>query len=322
MGHGKLVISLDFEMMWGVRDHRSIATYGENVAAVRKVVPRLIDMADEMGIHLTFGVVGMMMLSGRDALVEFFPTSKPTYTNAVLSPYGDYIEKMTEQEESYHFAPDLIELIRQHPQHEIGTHTFCHYYCLAEGQTIEQFDTDLETAQKVAGGFLRSIIFPRNQTNQAYLGVCKKYGITSYRGNEKNALNTASAHDGLLKRAMRFMDNYINLTGNNTYTDEEIKVSGEPMNIPASRFLRPYSPKLRILDGFRLRRIKTGMTHAARKGETYHIWWHPHNFGSYTEENFEFLKLIFSHYKYLHNQYNMQSYTMNEMQNLINGERL
>lgn len=44
--------------------------------------------------------------------------------------------------------------------------------------------------------------------------------------------------------------------------------------------LRPYSPRLSFLEGLRLRRIRHEMVHAAKKGELYHLWWHPYNFGA------------------------------------------
>lgn len=36
-GGGAFVISLDFELMWGVRDKRTIADYGRNILGVRRV---------------------------------------------------------------------------------------------------------------------------------------------------------------------------------------------------------------------------------------------------------------------------------------------
>ena len=317
MRQGKLIISLDFEMMWGVRDKRSVLSYGKNVAEVRTVIPRLIEMSDKVGIHLTFGIVGMIMLKGKKELMENYPSIQPSYDDSNKSPYGYYIEQMSEGEEKYHFAPDLVKYIKTNPQHEIGSHTYSHYYCLEDGQTVDQFLEDLRMAQMVSRGRLRSIIFPRNQTNPDYLDVCRGQGFLTYRGNEQNALNIASVHDGIIKRALRLIDSYVNLTGYNTYPDELMLNTGIPMNIPASRFLRPYNKKLRMLDGLRLHRIKRAMTYAAKTGETFHLWWHPHNFGDHIEENFLFLSGIFEHYRVLNERYGMQSYTFSELFNVL-----
>ena len=75
------------------------------------------------------------------------------------------------------------------------------------------------------------------------------------------------------------------------------------LNVCASRMLRPYSPKLSFLEGLRLKRIKKEMTYAAKKGEMYHLWWHPHNFGANMEENLRFLESILQTYKSCNEKY-------------------
>ena len=70
-----------------------------------------------------------------------------------------------------------------------------------------------------------------------------------------------------------------------------------PVDIPSSRFLRPFSKKAKMFEGLRLHRINSGMTYAAKNNFSYHLWWHPHNFGINKNENFEFLEKILEHYK-------------------------
>ena len=52
------------------------------------------------------------------------------------------------------------------------------------------------------------------------------------------------------------------------------------------------------------------MTMAAKKGEIYHLWWHPHNFGINLYENMNNLKLILEHFKKLQAQYAFGNQTM------------
>jgi len=42
MAKGKLVISFDFELFWGMRDKKTIAQYGANILGVQQVIPRLL----------------------------------------------------------------------------------------------------------------------------------------------------------------------------------------------------------------------------------------------------------------------------------------
>ena len=58
-------------------------------------------------------------------------------------------------------------------------------------------------------------------------------------------------------------------------------------------------------------------TKAAIKGEMYHLWWHPHNFGANIDENFYNLEQILKHFNYCRNKYKMQSFTMSELSTLV-----
>ena len=62
------------------------------------------------------------------------------------------------------------------------------------------------------------------------------------------------------------------------------------------------------------------MTQAAKAGEIYHLWWHPHNFGWHPKENLKDLEQILQHYQYLHEEYGMQSLTMGELADVVLSE--
>jgi hypothetical protein len=62
------------------------------------------------------------------------------------------------------------------------------------------------------------------------------------------------------------------------------------------------------------------MSHAAKKNLTYHLWWHPHNFGANQEENFRFLEKILIHYQKLHKKYGFESYSMSELARKLRNE--
>jgi peptidoglycan/xylan/chitin deacetylase (PgdA/CDA1 family) len=323
MNTGKFVVSLDFELFWGVRVKKSIEKYGENIKGVHKAIPRLLDIFDKYQINATFATVGFLFFENKSELLNSLPTKFPNYINKKLSPYLGHFDIVGDNTETdpYHFAPRLITLIQNYPKQEIGTHTFSHYYCLDEGQTKDDFIADIESAQKIAGKYgikLTSLTFPKNQFNEAYLGICKERGIICYRGNEHSWLYEARnrAEENLFRRALRFLDAYMNISGPNCYSDDCLK-SQDPIDIPSSGCLRPYSKKLKVLDKFRLNRIKSGMSYAAKNNLTYHLWWHPHDFGINQDENFALLKKILEHFKELNTKFNFQSYTMSELAKVI-----
>lgn len=313
MSRGIFTISLDFELFWGVRDHRTLENYGENVRNVHNVVPRLLDLFKRYDVHCTWATVGFLFFSDKNELLPYLPKQKPGYLQNEYDPYS-YLEK-NELEKVCHFAPALIEQIRKTPGQEIGTHTFCHFYTLERNTTIEQFRSDLQAAIKIAkekGVEVKSIVFPRNQYSDEHIKACLDEGIIIYRGNESaGAYKPVSReNENIFRKGIRFADAYINLTGHHCHA---MPVRNAIVNIPASRFLRPYKPKLKIFDGLKLRRIKQGIKFAALNGSIYQLWWHPHNFGKYMDENFDFLEEVFKYYRQLNEEGKIESLNLLEI---------
>ena len=129
-------------------------------------------------------------------------------------------------------------------------------------------------------------MFPRNQYSQEHLNACLASSIRIYRGNSNHFLYRArnKENNKMLIRIGRLIDSYINISGYNCYSIDNAPHKGL-VNIPGSRFLRPYTPVLKFLEFLKIRRIKKSMTYAAKNKLMYHLWWHPHNFGSFQKEN-------------------------------------
>lgn len=315
---GVFIISLDFELFWGVRDNQTLATYGENIIGARKVIPILLELFLRYDIHSTWATVGLLFNSDKASLVASLPKRKPNYKNQAFNPYV-HVDSLGENEDQdpFHYATDLIRLIRSYPNQEIGSHTFSHFYCLEHGQNIDDFRSDLNAAQRAArklGIFLESLVFPRNQYNAEYLKIGKEFGFKSFRGNPQHFIYTAKnqARDSKLRRALRLLDSYINISGHNCYSIER-SCNKHLLNLRASHFLRPFSQNWRRLEPLRLKRINNALEYAARHGLIYHLWWHPHNFGTHINENLNFLERILEHFQKLQNKYSMRSLNMGEV---------
>ena len=326
MTKGKFLISLDFELMWGVRDQLSIDNYGKNILGVQSVIPKTLSLFDKYKIKGTFSIVGILFLKNKAELLKNIPENVPKYEDKNLSPYESYIDLLENIKETdhYHFAPELIQLIANNTNQEIGTHTFSHYYCLENGQNQNNFKNDIEQAIKIATDWnlkLTSLIFPRNQFNNDYLKICSDLGIICYRGNEQSWLYKAQdiTKEKFIRKVLRFLDAYINISGHNCYSAAFLK-NNFPVNLPSSRFLRPFDSRLKSMEFLKLQRIKSGMTQAAKNKLMYHLWWHPHNFGVDQKENFEFLDQILKHYQYLNNKYKFESITMSNFANELSND--
>lgn len=311
------VISLDFELYWGVRDKISIDEYASSLIGARDVIPQVLELFAQSGVHATWATVGFLFFDDKDELLAYLPQLKPGYFNKHLSPY-DQVFRIgpSELKDPYHYGLSLVRRILQYPGQEIGTHTFSHYYCLEEGQTVAEFRADLDAAHAAArrlGIELKSLVFPRNQWRPDYLTTCAETGIGAFRGNGSGWMYQAQGKGAsrFVKRAFRLADRYVNVSGHR----DRRAVHGPAgmIDVPSSRFLRPFSQRLAPLDPLYLHRIRTSMKHAAENGLVYHLWWHPHNFGINQKSNLSNLSDILDYFRELAAEYGMVSRSMGEL---------
>jgi peptidoglycan/xylan/chitin deacetylase (PgdA/CDA1 family) len=296
---GAFVCSLDFELLWGVRDlfPEDGGSYRENLLGVRRAIPAMLDLFERYGIHATWATVGFVFAASREELLAYWPRERPAYADPRLSPYGVRLGR-DEREDPLHYGASLVDRIRGRPGQELGTHTFSHYYCLEPGQTRAAFAADLDAAVRIAaarGVRLRSIVFPRNQVNEAYAGILRERGIVAFRGNPPAWPYRAGGHraaNGQARRMARLVDAYLPVTGVAGAAWGEVPRPDGLCDVRATAFLRPHHPSLRALDGLRLARIAGAVRRAAREGRVFHLWWHPHNFGRHLDANLSFLEAI------------------------------
>ncbi len=325
--NGYLLISLDFELFWGLFDVKTTSDYETNLRNVHKVIPRLITLADKYKIKLSFATVGFLFAKDKQELLAALPKEKPTYINSQFNPYRliDNIGN-NEVDDPFHYAESLIELIKNNGNHEIASHTFSHFYVNEDGQTPEQFEADIIATLAIAKQkniVIKSIVFPRNQINDTYLQICAKHGIICYRGIEKHWMfNTHDTKklDNSIHKAFRLIDAYCNVSGYNTNPVETLNKKHGLVNIPSSKFFRPYNKTFKMFETVRINRIKKGLTRAAKMNEIYHLWWHPHNFGKHMDENFNNLENIFKHFKKLKESGNFKSVSMSELAEIHNSK--
>lgn len=321
---GAFVISLDFELLWGVRDKRSVADYGRNILGVRQAVPALLELFAARDIACTWATVGFLFCADKDELMASLPARLPAYADSRLSPYDDLAAVgADEKTDPYHFGLSLLRQVQNAPRQEIATHTFSHFYCLEEGSDLESFRADLVAAKQAAerrGLRMSSIAFPRNQMSGAHLRICRDLGFTAFRGNEPIWFHRArrEAEQSALVRAFRLADSYLPIGG--AHDHRPILVDGL-IDVASSRFLRP-ARAAGALERLRLNRIIAAMEQAARRGSIFHLWWHPHNFGADLDLNLAFLTAILDHFRSLQDRYGMRAETMAAIANeSLNGQR-
>lgn len=325
MTTGTFVISLDLELNWGMFDAVAPGSYEDNIRGVHKVTPKLLDLFTTYDVAATWAIVGMLQYQDLATLQSCSPETQPHYREHWRSTYEHAATEKPANQPDLYFAPDLVKQIAATKHQEIASHTFSHYYCAEEhlSPMAEAWAADCKAERTVikhtTGHTPTSLVFPRNQWTNEALDIAKAHDITAFRGTESHWLyqpRQQGSQRSPWLRLGRIIDSYLNLSGHHTHLPTII---AGLVNIPASRFLRPYSPHLRYLERLRLRRITRSMTKAAKRGEVFHLWWHPHNFGVRQEENLAFLESILQHYQTLAATYGMQSLTMQQVATATNG---
>lgn len=315
---GRFIISLDFEQAWGMEPHKAYGAERGSILGARDAIPRILDLAVRYGIRGTWATVGLLFFGDREELLGALPDIRPHYSDPALSPYTR-LDQLgpDERADPLHFGRSLIRLIRDCPGQEVAGHTFSHYYCLEDGGGKDAFAADLAAAGRAAATLditLKSIVFPRNQVRISYLPTCHAAGYRAFRGAQNHHAHHSRprADETLWARMLRAADNYVSLPGHATGVDRPHRV-GQMLDIRASRFLRPAASGFPLFPQLQLRRIRDEMTLAARERGTYHLWWHPHNFGARTDLQLAMLEAIFQHYRRLSHSHGMVSATMDSI---------
>ena len=322
---GALVISLDFELHWGMRDHvsRQSPAFTE-LAGSRQVVVDLAALFARRGIRASWATVGFLFASSEAELSGYLPEVRPAYRRQELDPYAEPVGA-DEAADPEHLAGSLVRLVAATPGQEVASHTFSHYYCLEDGQHEEDLRADLAAAQAIAslqGLALTSLVLPRNQWNPRYAAAVRESGFTCFRGPQPSWGHRAQQNDdqGAVSRALRLVDSFGGLKPPPTTAWESVRGPDGLADVPASAFLRPYSPPRRHLEPLKHRRLVSGMRDAARRRRIFHLWWHPHNFARHPRESFDFLECLLDEFDQLAAQEGMRSMSMRDVATLVNEE--
>lgn len=314
---GKLVISLDFELMWGVRDHKTVNTYGDAVLGGREAIPQILKLFSKYYVGATWATVGLLFARTRREMLDYMPEIRPDYENASLAPY-DMVHRDVgdnEAQDPFHFGRSLVDRIADTDGQEIATHTFAHYYCLEPGQHLDAFRADIAAAKAIAGAdghTLRSIVFPRNQYTKEHIEVCANEGILAFRGQPDSFAYRPMPNRDItsLVRGVRLLDSVLPVTFRKDPMD--LKNRYGAWDATASHFLRPWRKSWGEYSKWHIRHLIGEMTRAAKEDRYFHIWWHPHNFGRSPTQNLNQLEEVLAAFSRLRDTFGMQSMTMAE----------
>ncbi len=319
-----MVLSLDFELHWGMRDHVAPGDPAyRRLRPSRDAVRHQAALFAERGIRATWATVGFLFARDRAELAASFPEARPTYADAGLDPYRQPVGA-DEEEDPEHLAGSLVDLLAATPGQEVASHTHSHFYCLEDGQDETQFRADLSAAQALAarrGLRLTSLVMPRNQWNPSYAGAVLDAGFTCVRGPQPSRGHAARPHDrqSLVTRCTRLVDTYAGAGPPPTTAWADVRRPDGLCDVPASAFLRPFSSRRRALEPLRRARLRAGLQDAARRQRIFHLWWHPHNVVGHEQESYDLLRWLFDEYARLADAEGLRSLTMGDAAAAVSG---
>lgn len=305
MSGGRFIISLDFELHWGVFDTFG-DSYNENILGARLAILQILELFKRYEIEATWAIVGLLLNENKNDYLYYKPDLLPTYDDESLSAYNVEIGE-SEFEDPLHYGISLARTIMSYPGQEIGSHSYSHYYCKAKGQTLKQFNRDLDASISITNDKLLktccSFVFPKNMVEEQYLSCLKDHGFSVFRD-----VGTSKFKNQLLERCFRYLNSYIKIARDQVHSVTEV---GGVKATVGSRFLRPHSS--RLLSYLMVERIKKELTFAAKNNSDYHLWWHPHNFGKNTNENLDNLEKLLISYTNLKENFGMKSVSMRNL---------
>lgn len=266
-----VVISLDFEMRWGVHDIYGLnfQMYRENVLNLHEVIPLTLRLLAERKLQATWATVGAIGLASWQEYFNLAPPV-PAYHNkrlAIDPRYADY-----DIDGLLHFAPDLVWKILSTPGQELGSHTFSHIYFREPGVTETNFILEMDAVSRLWREKFKtdsvSLVFPKNQSAFEYL--IPQTGVKIWRGNE-NAWyfdQTTKQANSLLPRLLRLNESV------SPWVRRAVPSEGGVTR--SSLFIRFNLPD--PLWNLHMARVKNELR-SISFGQIFHVWWHPENLG-------------------------------------------
>jgi len=293
LDEGRFVLSLDFELAWGMRDLLGDNAQDEECERTRDVVvPRLLELFERYQVPATWCTVGQLFDSEIASPVEeHFATLVPPEHDWLTKPWFEGLEAGTEQKRRAYLAPGLIaQILSATPAQEIGSHSFTHVIFGDQGCSRACAETEIDACVERAahdGLRLQSFAFPRNEVG--HRDVLRHHGFRCYRGPETNWFYRPWVPQKLARIAHLASV----LAGVSALPVLPRRDELGLWDIPGSMILLPAHGIRRFVPmSRRVQRAARGIRAAVQSRGVFHLWFHPINLAVETDPLFEALERI------------------------------
>lgn len=317
MTQGRFILSLDYELIWGVYEKKRIWDYvHSNLNNANDALVKICDLAEQYDIKLSIGIVGLLNIDHNkndDSICNNKIKSIAFWKKNRESIYRNHLTDF----DKICGDPSIIQNLISRKNIEIVSHTYYHSFFqdeenLKETLSLESFK--IKELFKLLEIPMNSIIFPRNQYNKELLKEFQTLGFRYFRGIDfgfswtKHSLFKKNFN--LLSKLYYIIRLYSGYPVDRTYFLPKKEMGLK--NVKGSYFMRPYNHITKKIEHRKVLSIKKQMSKAALEGKYFHIWWHPHNYGKNLNENLSQIEEIFRHYKELNLKFGYESKFISE----------
>lgn len=272
-----LMITFDTELGWGSFPAPPSQVEKEAVRATRDtVMPALLSMLDELRIPATFALVGHLLCRPGDYTGPAIAHGDPP---EVSDWYGAIPKRWREFPEGYYW-PEVVDMIlSSRMRHEIGLHSFSHWYFPAAqtNDRIVEFELsqNLRVLADSGAPQARSMVFPRNGVGG--LEALAASGVRSYRSPQRPW--HARLPGTLARRTGHLVDAALGFAP--PVAPSVRQVLPGLWEIPGSLVFMSAAGVRRVIPtAGRVRQMVKGAERAAREPGLFHLWTHPINLGT------------------------------------------
>lgn len=249
MQKGKLTISIDLELSWGVWDKLSAEQLRMAETAERPICAALLELFDRHDIPATWAMVAAL-------LDEPSSRAKPG-------------------SQACWYAPDIIEqIVAAKAHHEIGSHGGRHIYF--DAIPVDEAREDLEFACNTHRAHalpFKSLVFPRN--GAGHFDLVANAGFETYRGPDIGWFRLADDCGRLIVRMANLADKMFPIPPEPAVAQCHDRL----VNVPGSMLLLGRNGARRfVLPAVTRTKLSMGLARARGTGGIFHLWFHPSNF--------------------------------------------
>ncbi|MFY9992350.1 MAG: polysaccharide deacetylase family protein [Rhodoplanes sp.] len=246
---GKLTISVDLELAWGVWDQLTLEDLRMAETAERPICAALLELFDRHSVPATWAMVAALLDE---------PSAKK-HPGPV----------------SCWYAPDIVEqIVRAKTAHEIGSHGGRHIdLAAADARAAED---DLLFAKHIHRSHalpFQSLVFPRNRVGN--FDAVARAGLRVYRGRDVGWTSAAHRAGRWAAKAANLADKALPIPPPSVTPQARAGL----IDVPGSMLLIGRNGARRfVLPAVTRAKLSMGLRRAMKTGEVFHLWFHPSNF--------------------------------------------